>query len=85
MFPNVFIFPQSFDNLRNADTGYDDEEDKRGFSDGGESFEGHSERAESEESLDKDCEGNKRLSLNFDQNATSPRMETDTEKFTKAG
>jgi len=63
----------SIDHLQSA-TGYDYFDDKRNFSEMGgefpEFYEDHSERAESEESMDKnDFEGDKRISLSLDPRA----------------
>ena len=72
---------QSLDNLQSAE-GYDDFDEKMG-GDFSEFYEGHSERAESEESLEKiDCEVGKRLSLNLDPRAMN---ESEHDRVVKPG
>ena len=68
-------------------TGYDYFDDKRNFSEMGgefpEFYEDHSERAESEESMDKnDFEGDKRISLSLDPRALN---ENDHDRVPKPG
>ena len=81
---------QAFDALRNAEAGFDEEEDKRLFSevtgDFLESYEYHSERAESEESLERiGYDENKATTLNIDGQVGSSALEYENEKICKTG
>ena len=80
------FFPQSIDHLQST-AAYDEFDEKRNFSEMGgdftEFYEDQSERAESEESLDKsEFDAEKRLSLNLDPRVVN---EADHDKNVRPG